>query len=554
MKKVIGYVRVSTTQQNYDRQVEMIKQICSIHDYELLDIYSDKQSGADNSREGYQKILHLPKGAADYIIVSELSRLTRQADLMRAIVDFDDILQKGIGVQFPEGNDLYNMIVYEPYKQFAFEDIINLICIFYRAAKERETISNRMQSGKMFMFSNNSNMCVSKVPFGYTKVENPNYKQYKTPATLLVRDETAKYVEMMFQWCADGFTITQIQNKLNTLYEIKIALSSIGNILHNEIYKGVWSFSSITKQGDAIVSEELFDKVQMELQKHSANKKGKVNFHLLKGIIKCGDCGHNMTTAEKRGKLLYRCQMQLSTTKYNEKCHNGTIDAKKVNDAVWRSIVCSINSNEFINTTNEETKRIDGLLKDIDNDILYKSKEAVKLKEQMNTLGAKMATENNQSLYAIFRAKFEQMQKDYDAMIVTIEELKQSKNKHQETKEQMQANITNEKIDSMTDEQKAPIIKRYVSAATYYKEATNRGFLVVTFKNGVEIVYLLLAKKSVQLPSGFKFNKETKKVEVQTKSRPTMQGMTFQTSIASYDSMELENNFPDIMTQNVIDE
>ena len=118
----------------------------------------------------------------------------------------------------------------------------------------------------------------------------------------------------------------------------------------------------------------------------------------------------------------------------------------------------------------------------------------------------------------------------------------------------MQANITNEKIDSMTDEQKAPIIKSYVSAATYYKESTNRGFLVVTFKNGVEIVYLLLAKKSVQLPSGFKFNKETKKVEVQTKSRPTMQGMTFQTSIASYDSMELENNFPDIMTQNVIDE
>ena len=48
MTKVIGYVRVSTTQQNYDRQVAMIEQICKIHDYELLEIIGDKQSGADN--------------------------------------------------------------------------------------------------------------------------------------------------------------------------------------------------------------------------------------------------------------------------------------------------------------------------------------------------------------------------------------------------------------------------------------------------------------------------------------------------------------------------
>ena len=430
MTKVIGYVRVSTTQQDYDRQIAMLHDICSIHDYELLDIYSDKQSGADNSRAGYQKILALPKDAADYIIIADLSRLSRESDLMRAVTDFDDILQKGIGVQFPKGNDLYNMKIYEPNQEFNLMDMIEIVLMFGQASNERTTISSRMQSGKRFMFSKFPNMCLSKVPFGYVKIDNPEYVQYKTPATLLVRGDNAKYVQMMFRWCADGLTITHIQNKLSAM-GVKLPLSSIGNILHNEIYKGVWSFSSITKQGDAIVSEELFDKVQMELQKHSANKKGKVNFHLLKGIIKCGDCGHNMTTAEKRGKLLYRCQMQLSTTKYNEKCHNGTIDAKKVNDAVWRSIVCSINSNEFINTTNEETKRIDGLLKDIDNDILYKSKEAVKLKEQMNTLGANMATESNQSLYAIFRNKFEQMQKDYDAMMATIEELRQMNRKPQ---------------------------------------------------------------------------------------------------------------------------
>ena len=79
-----GYVRVSTTKQDFSRQVDLIEQICTIHNFELLGIYDDKQSGATTDRAGYQKILNLPNNAANYIIVAELSRLTRQNDMMEA--------------------------------------------------------------------------------------------------------------------------------------------------------------------------------------------------------------------------------------------------------------------------------------------------------------------------------------------------------------------------------------------------------------------------------------------------------------------------------------
>ncbi|WP_413029785.1 recombinase family protein [Priestia aryabhattai] len=48
-----GYIRVSTNEQNLDRQLEAIKSYITDEKY----IYSDKASGKDMEREGFQDML-----------------------------------------------------------------------------------------------------------------------------------------------------------------------------------------------------------------------------------------------------------------------------------------------------------------------------------------------------------------------------------------------------------------------------------------------------------------------------------------------------------------
>ena len=58
MAKIYGYVRVSSTDQNEDRQLDALGDI----GVEKNNIYTDKQSGKDFERPQYKKISEKVKG------------------------------------------------------------------------------------------------------------------------------------------------------------------------------------------------------------------------------------------------------------------------------------------------------------------------------------------------------------------------------------------------------------------------------------------------------------------------------------------------------------
>lgn len=73
MSKTVAYIRVSTKEQNLDRQLEEIKKLGIEEKY----IYQDKQSGKDFERIGYQYMKKsLEKG--DTIIIKELDRIRQK--------------------------------------------------------------------------------------------------------------------------------------------------------------------------------------------------------------------------------------------------------------------------------------------------------------------------------------------------------------------------------------------------------------------------------------------------------------------------------------------
>jgi DNA invertase Pin-like site-specific DNA recombinase len=71
-KKIYGYVRVSSTDQNEERQIDALKAI----GVDKNNIFIDKQSGKDFNRPQYQKLLSILE-EGDLLYVLSIDRLGR---------------------------------------------------------------------------------------------------------------------------------------------------------------------------------------------------------------------------------------------------------------------------------------------------------------------------------------------------------------------------------------------------------------------------------------------------------------------------------------------
>src|ERR1035438_7267867 len=91
-EKRVGYIRVSSLDQNTERQLEGVK---------LDKVFTDKASGKDTARPQLQAALeYLREG--DLLLVHSMDRLARSVDDLRKIVF--DLTKKGVHVQFVKEN------------------------------------------------------------------------------------------------------------------------------------------------------------------------------------------------------------------------------------------------------------------------------------------------------------------------------------------------------------------------------------------------------------------------------------------------------------------
>ena len=87
--KTACYVRVSTADQNLDRQIQSTADYAQqTLDVDLADIevYQDKSTGTDTARDGYKQHRTCKPGQIDAVVVHEISRLARLLqDLERTV-------------------------------------------------------------------------------------------------------------------------------------------------------------------------------------------------------------------------------------------------------------------------------------------------------------------------------------------------------------------------------------------------------------------------------------------------------------------------------------
>lgn len=140
MNKIYGYIRVSTKDQNTDRQYQALKEYAEHHKFQYAAIFEDRLSGKNFDRPQYRALKEIVK-MGDVIIIKELDRLGRNyEEIKKELAEFS---LKGIKVRIldmplfnvedPTLNSLLNNLVVE--------------LLSYIAQKEREKIQARVKEG-----------------------------------------------------------------------------------------------------------------------------------------------------------------------------------------------------------------------------------------------------------------------------------------------------------------------------------------------------------------------------------------------------------------------
>ena len=139
--KIFYYARVSSREQNLDRQIEAFKKLGA----DEREIICDKESGKDFNRSGYQALKNNMLRSGDILVIKSLDRLSRnKSDIKNELQYFKD---NGIRLKVI---DLPTTMMDLPEGQEWVFDMVNNILIEVLgtiAEQERQTIRKRQREG-----------------------------------------------------------------------------------------------------------------------------------------------------------------------------------------------------------------------------------------------------------------------------------------------------------------------------------------------------------------------------------------------------------------------
>ena len=332
--KAVAYTRVSSEKQvdNYSLafQEKTLRNYADNNNLKLLKVFKEEgRSGTNTLRPAYKEMLDfIDKNDVNVILVHKLDRLHR--DETNMFDDLKEFKRRNIKVvAVADGVD-------------TSDDNASLATAILAAigANFSRNLSKETRKG----LTSAAEQCLhtgGKAPYGY-KV-NPDTR------LLEVDETTAPAVRKMFSLYSEGFGTSDIikwlgDNGYKTANGNSFKPNSLNEIFHNEKYRGCYTWDkAVPKDSDghrnthkhkdvytkieggcpAIVTKEVFDKVQQRLAENAekASHKKPNRYSPLTGLIKCS-CGSPMCggVSYSKGKPYYKYNC-------NDKCGNKAIRA-----------------------------------------------------------------------------------------------------------------------------------------------------------------------------------------------------------------------------------
>lgn len=522
MKRVIGYIRVSTDNQDLERQRVLIRKYCENKGYSLLRIEEDYAiSGTVSNRNGLNSILNITNSVADMVVVSELSRLSRQDDIFETLTQIHTIIRNVDLVILDEPDK-----VYEAGKTIILSDFLMLAIKAYGAADERKKIVSRMTTGKDSKVQAFPLMLTdSNIPTGFKAVPNPNYIKGATPKMLLVEDEERmQLVRDIFNYVANGLSLGKTAEKLNMLgyrtarnkpfYE-----QSIRIIINDSIYNGVRYWKGMKLELPVkFISDEIWNLAHKKVQENK-NYSGEAQKHYnpLKGIIKC-PCGQTSMYGRTSSCITYRCLDRIKMG-IKSPCTNVGIKAETLIYAVWKDVRLRTLDETYQAKSNEKIAEIEAENIKLTQSIKEKDSEIAKLQSDLKTVIDNVMASTNITIVKALNGKADSIDsqiKSIEAEKTAIDEEIASNNRRiaDEIKSQ-----SRKELDSLSLEGKGEMFRELLSKVVYYSVSLNSGFIVITYKNDLETIIAYHNRNKPflwALPITFRFNKVKRTVIVPT--------------------------------------
>jgi len=313
-----------------EAQEEKIKYFVeSQNDFQIVKVYSDAgYTGANINRPALQELLNdIRQKKVDIILSYKIDRLTRSPKdfyqlietLDRFGVDFISITER-FDTSTPAGRLLRNIML--TFAQF-----------------ERELTSERTRD-KMMERAKKGMCNGGNSPLGYERKDKK----------IFINKKEAELVCLIFEKYIETGSLSKVygylkDNDFKNKYGKPFYKTAIAYLLRNILYAGKINYKGQIYQGihEPIISEEIFDLAQQIHKKRFRRFKIYKN-HLFGGLIKCEDCGSNMTPTfsnkRKNGELrryhYYRCTSTIG--KDWNTCETRQVSAERLERYILESL------------------------------------------------------------------------------------------------------------------------------------------------------------------------------------------------------------------------
>ena len=338
-RTAVIYARYSSERQNeqsIDGQIRIINQFAEKEGYTIIDTYIDRAlTGRNDDRPSFQKMIADSSNKAfQYVIVYKLDRFSRNR--YDSAVYKKKLKDNGVRVISATEN------ITDTPEGVIMESILEGYSEYYSKELAQKIIRGNYESRSKGQYTGGA------VIYGYRIDQNKKY---------VVNKEEAEIVRKIFSDVANHKKIVDIVSDLKGKgipYKDgeEWSLNGVARILRNEKYKGIAKFGELVYDNivPAIVTEEDFDEVRKELEKHKHKTKANLVDYkfLLSDKVYCGDCGkllNGHTGTSRTGKTYhyYKCR---GTTKHE--CHQKPIRKEELEDMVVDAIFDFVLSPEII--------------------------------------------------------------------------------------------------------------------------------------------------------------------------------------------------------------
>ena len=381
MKTAVIYARYSSekqTEQSIEGQIRVCNEFAAKNDIKIVDTYIDRATtGTNDNRAAFQKMLSDSdkKPIWDLVLVYALDRFGRNS--IEVAVNKQRLQKNNIILISATQRTSVNIDGTKNLDGIILENVLIGLSEYYSAELSQKVRRGQRESRQK------GNFLGGKVPYGY-RVENKK---------VLIDEERAEVVRLIFQLYANGKCVREILDELNRigiLYNGKpMYQSTLFKILKLEKYTGIYRYDGeiYTNIYPQIIPIPLFERVQKMMEHNKLGANSRNTDFVLKGKLYCGLCGMKIngdsgTSHTGVKKFYYTC----SNKKRFRKCNKTSIKKDEMEQMVFDYTLKMFDSPETISKIADEIIQLHNQMTKEQSILHLLNEERAKLQKSLNNL------------------------------------------------------------------------------------------------------------------------------------------------------------------------